>query len=80
MHYMYCCVFSPWADYDSILRSAVMMAQCDLVVGRRMAADVLRSWPFYDSAKECKMLAFLAATCKWAIFDAEKDTLGSLSG
>ena len=45
-----------------------------------MAADVLRSWPFYDSAKECKMLAFLAATCKWAIFDAEKDTRGSLSG
>jgi hypothetical protein len=57
-----------------------MMAQCDLMVARRMAASVLQSWPFYDSAKECKMLAFLASTCKWAIFDAEKDTLGSLSG
>ncbi len=57
-----------------------MMAQCDLMVARQMASDMLRSWPWYDSIKEVKMLSFLSSTAKWAILDAEKDTLGSLSG
>ena len=67
-------------DYDSLLRSAVMMAQCDLMVARQMSSAVLRSWPWYDATKECKMLSFLSSTAKWAVLDAEKDTLGSLSG
>jgi hypothetical protein len=68
------------ADYDAIIRAAVGMSQCDLIVARRLASDVLRSWPRGDALKECKLLGYLAATAKWAVLDAEKDTLGSLSG